>query len=104
MPAAARHQRYRLSVLCSEQWHSGIPEWHPPTGLENKRIIVTSDKLDRLMNLVSDLVTSNAMLTMASKTKDLDLLENVAEKFERLTRQFRDNALSIRLVSIRELL
>ena len=71
---------------------------------EHKKINVDSEKLDNLMNLVSDLVTSNAMLSAATKKQDYELLLNIAEKFERLTRQFRENALSVRLVSLKELL
>ncbi len=69
-----------------------------------KRVSVNSEKLDRLMNLVSELVTSNAMLNMAAKNEDMEMVRGIAEKFDRLSGQFRENALSIRLVSIKELL
>lgn len=71
---------------------------------ENRRISVDSGKLDKLMNLVSELITSNAMLNMISKNKDYSKLEIIAEKIERLTNQFRDNAISVRLVNMSEMM
>lgn len=66
-----------------------------------KGIFVSSEKLDEMVNLVSELVTTNARLeTICEKVKHDDLLE-VSEKIHRLSKQFRDNALSIRLVPIK---
>jgi len=63
-------------------------------------IRVSSEKLDSLLNLVSELVTTQASLSLYA-----DLLKNhemtvIAENVENLTRQLRDVAFSISLVPI----
>jgi two-component system chemotaxis sensor kinase CheA len=67
-------------------------------------INVSSRKLDELLNLVSELVTSTAGLeTYAEKYKDVKL-NNAIEIIEKLTKRFRNNALDLRLVPIGTLL
>ena len=67
-------------------------------------IKVASGKLDNLMNLVSELITTQAELSLiASRLKDPALVGNV-EKIEKLSRQLRDNALNVRLVPLDMLL
>ena len=66
-----------------------------------KGIFVYSDKLDEMMNLVSELVTTNARLELIADQINHDDLTDVSEHIEKLTKQFRDNALSIRLVPIK---
>ncbi len=63
-------------------------------------IRVASDKLDQLMNLVSELVTTQARLNMISEKIDSSILESVNEDIEKLTRQLRDNTFSICLIPI----
>ena len=63
-------------------------------------IRVTSDKLDELMNLVSELVTSQAGLSLYFKENQDDRLEVITENIEKLTRQLRDTAFSITLVPL----
>lgn len=63
-------------------------------------IRVASDKLDQLMNLVSELVTTQARLNMVSDKIDSPILESVNEDIEKLTRQLRDNTFSICLIPI----
>ena len=63
-------------------------------------IRVSSEKLDTLLNLVSELVTTQASLSLYA-----DILKNhemtvIAENVENLTRQLRDVAFSISLVPI----
>ncbi len=63
-----------------------------------KSIRVTTDKIDHLMNLVSEMVTLQAQLNlMAQKSGDSELV-GVAEKYGSLSRQLRDNAFTISLV------
>ncbi|HDH04179.1 MAG TPA: chemotaxis protein CheA [Nitrospirae bacterium] len=63
-------------------------------------IRVSSDKLDRLVDLVGELVTVQARLTQtAATTNDPELLL-VAEEVERLTNELRDNTMSVRMVTI----
>lgn len=67
-------------------------------------IRVSSDKLDYLMNLVSELVTTQARLNLyAEKNADPDLV-NIAEEMQKLSRQLRDNAFDICLVPIANML
>lgn len=63
-------------------------------------IRVSANKVDNLMNLVSEMVTIQARLTMfAEKSKDLELIA-IAENVQKLSKQLRDNAFSISLIPI----
>jgi two-component system, chemotaxis family, sensor kinase CheA len=68
----------------------------PPTG----SIRVASDKLDALVDLVGELVTLQARLSQTSLELKDSSLSSVAEQFERLISQLRDNAMSIRMLPI----
>ncbi len=63
-------------------------------------IRVSSERLDELMNLVSELVTTKAELSLIAEEHKIPRLLAVAEKVEKLSKQFRDNALYIRLIPI----
>lgn len=63
-------------------------------------IRVSSGKLDQLMNLVSELVTTQASLSLfAEESGDSELIA-IAENVQKLSRQLRDNAFDIVLVPI----
>ena len=67
-------------------------------------IRVSSEKLDRMMNLVSELVTTQARLSLyADQTADSELMA-IAENVQKLSRQLRDNAFDIVLVPIETML
>lgn len=70
----------------------------------DSRISVTTSKLDTLMFLVSELVTTKSELILAYKNRDLTQIGSAAEKIEKLSKLFRDNALNIRLVPINDML
>jgi two-component system chemotaxis sensor kinase CheA len=74
-----------------------------PTAHKTPRISVGADKLDKLMYLVSELFTTRSELLMATRTTDLARIKIAVEKVDKLATQFRKNALSIRLVPLREL-
>jgi len=64
-------------------------------------IRVTAEKLDVLVNLVGELVTVQARLSLvAQELKKHAELVSVAEEVERLTNDLRDNALDIRMLPI----
>jgi two-component system, chemotaxis family, sensor kinase CheA len=63
-------------------------------------IRVASEKLDRLVNLVGELVTVQARLGAFSATQGRGELTAIAETVERLTEELRDNAMSIRMMPI----
>jgi two-component system chemotaxis sensor kinase CheA len=63
-------------------------------------IRVSSDKLDRLVNLVGELVTVQARLTQTSLYRNDPELVLIAEEVESLTEELRENTMSVRLVPI----
>ena len=63
-------------------------------------IRVPSEKLDKLVNLVGELVIVQARLTQTAMGKSDAELTSVAEDLERLTAELRDNTLNIRMVPI----
>ncbi len=67
-------------------------------------IRVSSDKLDNLMNLVSELVTTQARLALFSNEKDMPELSAISENVQKLSRQLRDIAFSIVLIPIENMI
>ena len=65
---------------------------------------VASEKLDELMNLVSELVTTQARLTLFSEESNMPGLTVLAESVQKLSRQLRDIAFSIVLIPIETLI
>jgi two-component system, chemotaxis family, sensor kinase CheA len=69
-----------------------------------RRINVEASKLDNLMYLVSELVTARSELLLSIQDHySLKTIES-AERIDKLSKLFSDNALSIRLVSMEEML
>ncbi len=66
-------------------------------------IRVSSDKLDDLMNLVSELITTQAALSLYKDKKSDSELETIAENVEKLSRQLRDISFGMTLVPINNL-
>jgi two-component system chemotaxis sensor kinase CheA len=89
-----------------------LPVPHPPAGKPGKKetgahhadagtsIRVASDKLDGLMNLVSELVTTQARLSLYAEQNALPDLIAIAENVEKISRQLRDNTFSICLIPL----
>ncbi len=77
----------------------------PTTTLKNiSNIRVSSEKLDELINLVSELVTTQAGLSLiAENINDKELLV-IAEDVEKLSRRLRDSTFSIRLIPIENMI
>ncbi|MBN1253066.1 MAG: chemotaxis protein CheA [Bacteroidales bacterium] len=67
-------------------------------------IRVSSDKIDELMNLVSELVTSQASLSLFVEENKVQELNQLAENIENITRQLRDTAFNISLIPIETML
>lgn len=61
---------------------------------------VPSEKLDKLIDLVGELVTVQAHLSQMSASRMDQQLTAIAEEVERLTVELRDNALNIRMLPI----
>jgi len=64
---------------------------------------VSAKKLDELMNLVSELVTTQASLSLFSEDEEDDTLQGITENIEKLTRQLRDTAFGMTLIQINNL-
>lgn len=67
-------------------------------------IRVASEKIDDMMNLVSELVTTQARLTLFAEESDNGELSVIAENVQKLSRQLRDNAFDIALVPVETML
>jgi two-component system chemotaxis sensor kinase CheA len=63
-------------------------------------IRVSSEKIDNLMNLVSELVTTQAGLSLLAEKTKMHELVVISENVENLTRQLRDVAFSISLIPL----
>jgi two-component system, chemotaxis family, sensor kinase CheA len=61
---------------------------------------VASEKLDRLVNLVGELVTVRARLNQVAAAHNNSELTLISEEVERLTEDLRDNTMSIRMMAI----
>jgi two-component system chemotaxis sensor kinase CheA len=68
------------------------------------RINVEAGKLDHLMYLVSELVTTKSELILALEKNNLDKALSAAEKIDKLSKLFSENALDVRLVPLSEML
>lgn len=67
-------------------------------------IRVSSEKLDSLMNLVSELVTTQARLSLFAEQNNIAELTSISENVQKLSRQLRDTAFSIVLIPIEHML
>jgi len=63
-------------------------------------IRVAADKLDRLVDLVGELVTVQARLTQEATYQKKPELISISEEVERLSSELRDNTMSIRMLPI----
>jgi two-component system chemotaxis sensor kinase CheA len=67
-------------------------------------IRVSSEKLDELINLVSELVTTQAGLSLIAEKINNKKLLTIAEDIEKLSRRLRDNTFGIRLIPIENMI
>ncbi len=66
----------------------------------HETVRVPSSKLDELLDLISEVVTTQARLVHYSLSREDPELENITEAYEKLSRQLRENALDMRLIPI----
>ncbi len=66
----------------------------------HETVRVPSVKLDELLDIISELITTQARLLHYSHNHEDTELENISEAYEKLSRQLRENALSMRLIPI----
>jgi two-component system chemotaxis sensor kinase CheA len=67
---------------------------------KSANIRVSADRLDDLMNLVSELVTTQARLALFSGQNISPELAAISENIEKITRRLRDNAFTMSLVPL----
>jgi two-component system chemotaxis sensor kinase CheA len=70
-------------------------------GLVSSSIRVGAEKLDRLVNLVGELVTVQARLSGYASLREDAEMQFLAEEVERLTAELRDNSMSLRMVPLK---
>ena len=71
--------------------------------VQQQTIKVTYDKIDKLMSIVSELVTTQARLSLFTDGTKIPELEEISENVEKLVRQLRDEAFSISLLPMSHL-
>ncbi|KKM96892.1 hypothetical protein LCGC14_1173520 [marine sediment metagenome] len=87
------------TALCEQQHVKDVKrERHAQDVVSTIR--VASEKLDRLVNLVGELVTVQARLSQTSLDRRDPELTSIAEEVERLASELHDNTMSIRMVPI----
>ena len=90
----------KIESALAEQKHVKAMQQKKSKNSEVSSIRVTSDKLDKLVDLVGELVTVQARLTQTSISRNDPDMIIIAEEVERLTEELRDNTMSVRLVPI----
>ncbi len=71
---------------------------------DSTHVNVDANKLDTLMYLVSELVTTKSELKLSLEKLDHDKLKKAVEKIDNLSKLFSENALDLRLVSLNDML
>jgi two-component system, chemotaxis family, sensor kinase CheA len=61
---------------------------------------VSAEKVDTLMNLVSELITTQARLSVFVETQSNGELELITENLQKLSRQLRDNAFELSMIPL----
>jgi two-component system chemotaxis sensor kinase CheA len=89
----------QIASALSEQEHFKRVQ-ERPVDQAAASIRVASDKLDALVDLVGELVTLQARLTQTTLDSEDAQLSAIAEQFDRLIGQLRDNTMSIRMMPI----
>jgi len=91
----------RIESALTEQQHvREMREKRQPAMETASTIRVPAERLDRLVNMVGELVTVQSSLSQLSSRIADSALAAVAEEVERLTAELRDNTMSIRMLPI----
>jgi two-component system chemotaxis sensor kinase CheA len=89
-----------VEAALSEQRHVRELRKQRQRADESASVRVHAYKLDKLVDLVGELVTVQARLTQTASNGGNALLLSIAEEVERLTAELRDNTMSIRMLPI----
>ncbi len=90
----------RVQAALAEQEHMRQIREHRLRTEVISNIRVSSEKLDKLVNLIGELVTVQARLSQTASQRDDSDLVSIAEEVERLTAELRDNTMNIRMLPI----
>lgn len=72
-----------------------------PTDRQSQSLRVDAQRLDKIVNMVGELVIIQSRLAQAaSKAKDSGIISQISEDLERLTDEMRDNTLGLRMLPI----
>ncbi|MEO5359801.1 MAG: chemotaxis protein CheA [Nitrospirota bacterium] len=88
------------SALAEQQHIKEVREQRQKTTDTAASIRVPSDKLDKLVDLVGELVTVQARLSQTAIVHGEATLTSISEEVERLTWELRDSTMSIRMLPI----
>lgn len=69
-----------------------------------QNIKVPAEKLDELLNQVSELIISNSQLSESTQNKDIEKIKFLSEKISKITNSIKENTLNLRLVPIKNTL
>lgn len=85
----------------ADVWHMEENRFIPNARADSiSNIRVSSQKLDKLVNLVGELVTVQARLSRTAVLRNDPVLLSISEEVERLTAELRDGTMSIRMLPI----
>ena len=90
----------KVAEALAEQQHAREVRQRKQLAETTASIRVPADKLDRLMNMVGELVTVQSRLSQLATMVNDPALIQVAEEVERLMAELRDNTMSIRMLAI----
>jgi two-component system chemotaxis sensor kinase CheA len=96
------HELEKVFVKEQEKESRKIGITHSDTSISSIR--VSSEKLDNLINWVSELVTIQARLSLFAQETETNGLIPIAEEVEKISRRLRDDVFSIRLIPIENML
>ena len=89
-----------MQAALAEQKHLRDLQEKKQQETSNQTIKVNSEKLDKLIDLVGELVTFNARLTQISQFIQTSELYTIAEQGERLILELRDTTMDMRMLPI----
>ncbi|MBE6349404.1 MAG: chemotaxis protein CheA [Spirochaetaceae bacterium] len=89
-----------VTAALSEQEHMKKLQQNKQNSLNSQTIKVNSEKLDRLIDLVGELVTFDARLNQLSSLLNNSNLTSLGEQGERLIIELRDTTMDMRMVPI----
>jgi two-component system chemotaxis sensor kinase CheA len=92
--------RQEVATALEEQQHVQKTRQRAQSELSTASVRVSSEKLDKLVDLVGELVTLQARLTQTAGEIGATELSSIVENFDRMISELRDNTMSVRMLPI----